>query len=35
MSYNSELQSNNADLQSILNKVNSLPDADDSGGVFT
>jgi hypothetical protein len=34
MSYNSELQSNNADLQSILNKVNSLPDANGSGGIF-
>ena len=34
MSYNSELQLNNADLQSILNKVKSLPDANGSGGVF-
>lgn len=34
MSYNSDLQSNNDDLQTILNIVNTLPDADDSGGVF-
>ena len=34
MSYNSDLQSNNDDLQSILNKVKSLPDANGSGGVF-
>lgn len=33
MSYNSELQSNNADLQTILNMVNALPDANGSGGV--
>lgn len=28
MSYKSELQSNNLDLQSILNTVNNLPEAD-------
>lgn len=33
MSYNSELQSNNSDLQTILNIVNTLPDANGSGGV--
>lgn len=33
MSYNSDLQSNNDDLQTILNIVNTLPDADDSGSV--
>lgn len=31
MSYNTELQSNNEDLRSILNKINSLPDIDESG----
>lgn len=34
MSYNSDLQSNNADLQKILDRVNALPDIDSSGGVF-
>lgn len=33
MSYNTELQANNADLQKILDKVNALPEADSSGGV--
>lgn len=32
MSYKSELQSNNVDLQSILNRVNALPEAE-SGGI--
>jgi hypothetical protein len=32
VSYNTELQSNNADLQEILNKINSLPEVG-SGGV--
>lgn len=34
MSYNSDLQANNNDLREILDKVNALPDADSSGGVF-
>lgn len=33
MSYNTELQANNADLQKILDKVNALPEADSSEGV--
>lgn len=33
MSYNTELQSNNEDLRSILNKINSLPDINESGDV--
>ena len=33
MSYKSELQSNNVDLQSILNTVNSLPEAGNGGPV--
>lgn len=32
MSYNTELQSNNADLQEILKQVNALPNANTSGG---
>lgn len=32
MSYNTELQSNNADLQAILAAVNALPEAGGSGG---
>ena len=32
MSYNEELQSNNIDLQGILDTVNALPDAGGSGG---
>lgn len=32
MSYNTELQANNADLQAILAKVNALPEAGGSGG---
>ena len=32
MSYKSELQSNNLDLQSILNTVNNLPEAGEGGG---
>ena len=31
MSYNTDLQSNNADLQSILNTINSLPEAGSGG----
>lgn len=32
MGYKTELQSNNADLQTILNKVNALPEAGGGGG---
>lgn len=32
MSYNSDLQANNAELQAILNTVNALPDANSGGG---
>ena len=32
MSYNTELQSNNTDLQAILDTVNALPEAGGSGG---
>lgn len=32
MSYNSELQSNNTDLQAILETINNLPEAGGSGG---
>lgn len=32
MGYKTELQSNNADLQTILNKVNALPEAGSGGG---
>ena len=31
MSYNAEIQGNNADLQTILDKVNALPDAGGGG----
>lgn len=33
MSYNTELQANNEELQSILNKVNALPNADSGGDI--
>lgn len=33
MSYNTELQANNEELQSILNTVNALPNADSGGNV--
>lgn len=33
MSYKTELQSNNLDLQTILNTVNNLPDAEGGGGI--
>ncbi len=33
MSYNTELQANNEELQSILDKVNALPNADSGGNV--
>jgi hypothetical protein len=32
MSYKTDLQSNNVDLQNILNTINSLPDAGSGGG---
>lgn len=35
MSYNSELQHNNAELQEILDEVNALPDASGGGGTST
>ena len=31
--YNSQLQSNNTDLQAILNTINGLPEAGSSGSV--
>ena len=34
MSYNTELQENNAELQSILNTINALPDAGGDGGSY-
>ena len=35
MSYNTEFQSNNTDLQSILDTINALPDAGSGGTVET
>ena len=34
MSYKTELQANNADLQTILAKVNELPEAGTVGRIF-
>lgn len=32
--YNSSLQSNNTDLQAILNTINELPEADDYNTIY-